>query len=73
MKLSKYLTIALSALAVFATLSTANAGDKKSCCEATVDAEKKCEHKCCTEAAKDGKICKKCHPDTKEEKKEDKK
>ena len=39
--------------------------DKKPCCEATVDAEKKCDHKCCQKAAEKGKICKKCHPDDK--------
>ena len=42
--------------------------DKKPCCEATVEAGKKCSHKCCVKAAEEGKVCEKCHP-----KKEDKK
>ena len=42
--------------------------EKKPCCEATVEAGKKCEHKCCVKAAKDGKVCEKCHP-KKDEKK----
>ena len=32
------------------------------CCDATVEAGKKCEHKCCTKAADKGKVCEKCHP-----------
>ena len=42
--------------------------DKKSCCEATVEAGKQCKHQCCVKAAEDGKVCEKCHP-KKEEKK----
>ncbi len=38
------------------------ADDKKPCCEATVEAGKKCEHKCCQKAAEEGKVCEKCHP-----------
>ncbi len=34
---------------------------KKPCCEATVDAGKKCIHKCCQAAAKNGNVCNKCH------------
>ena len=41
------------------------------CCDATVEAGKKCEHKCCVKASKDGKVCEKCHP-KKDEKKEEK-
>jgi len=41
--------------------------EKKSCCEATVEAGKKCKHECCVKAAEGGKVCEKCHP-----KKEDK-
>ncbi len=44
------------------------ADDKKPCCEATVEAGKKCDHKCCVKAAEDGKVCEKCHP-KKDEKK----
>jgi len=44
------------------------------CCDATVDAGKKCDHKCCVKAANDGKVCEKCHAKKdKEEKKEEKK
>jgi hypothetical protein len=35
---------------------------KKPCCEPTVEAGKKCEHKCCVSAANEGKVCEKCHP-----------
>lgn len=38
---------------------------KKACCEATVEAGKKCEHKCCVKAAGEGKVCEKCHPKSK--------
>jgi len=34
----------------------------KACCEPTVEAQKKCKHECCVNAAKEGKICEKCHP-----------
>ena len=44
------------------------ADDKKPCCEATVEAGKKCDHKCCQKAAEEGKVCEKCHP-KKDEKK----
>ena len=27
----------------------------------TVDAGKKCDHKCCQKASEAGKVCKKCH------------
>ena len=47
------------------------ADDTKPCCEATVDAGKKCEHKCCQKAAEAGKVCEKCHP-KKDDKKESK-
>ncbi|MDB6066135.1 MAG: hypothetical protein JWR26_2343 [Pedosphaera sp.] len=72
MKFMKSLTLAFCAATLLASLSIARADDKKACCAATVDAEKKCEHKCCTKAAEEGKICKKCHPDDKT-KAEDKK
>ena len=35
--------------------------EKKSCCEATTEAGKKCAHKCCVDAADAGKVCEKCH------------
>lgn len=41
---------------------TRAAGEKKACCEATVEAGKKCKHECCVKAANDGKVCEKCHP-----------
>jgi len=46
----------------------ANAADRKAkkagapCCEATVEAQKKCKNECCQKAATAGKICEKCHP-----------
>ena len=52
---------------MLASFSIARAEDKKPCCEATVDAEKKCEHECCQKAAEKGKICKKCHKDAKKD------
>ncbi len=36
--------------------------EKKPCCAATVEAQKKCAHKCCVKAAERGMICQKCHP-----------
>jgi len=67
MKLVKSLMLAAVALA-FCTNGLLAADDKKPCCEATVDAGKKCDHKCCVKAANDGKVCEKCHP-KKDEKK----
>ena len=65
--------IKLSLVAVCAVLMLAGsiraADEKKPCCEATVEAGKKCEHKCCVKAAGLDKVCKKCHP-AKEVKKE---
>lgn len=61
-------TVLICAAAMFATTGLLRAEDKKPCCEATVAAGLKCEHECCVKAAKDGKVCEKCHP-----KKEDKK
>jgi hypothetical protein len=43
--------------------------DKKPCCEATVEAGKKCTHECCKKAAAQDKVCKKCHPKKADEKK----
>ena len=36
--------------------------DKKPCCPATVEGGKTCSHDCCVKAAKEGKVCEKCHP-----------
>jgi hypothetical protein len=47
--------------------------DKKPCCEATVEAGLKCTNQCCIKAAKDGKVCEKCHPKKDEGKKAEKK
>jgi hypothetical protein len=69
MKLIKSLTVGLCAVALLASLSIARAEDKKeekkACCEATVEAGKKCDHACCKKAAEAGKTCKKCHKDEK--------
>jgi hypothetical protein len=74
MNFMKSLTVALCTFALLASLSLRAEDDKKeakkACCDATVEAGKKCEHKCCQKAAEAGKVCKKCH---KEEKKDDKK
>ncbi len=50
------------ALALLIGASAARGDEKKPCCEATVEAGKKCEHKCCVKAAEAGKVCEKCHP-----------
>jgi hypothetical protein len=71
MKMKKIAMVStlLCALAFVAGPSVARAiDDKKPCCEATVEAGKKCEHKCCQKAAEEGKVCEKCHP-KKDEKK----
>lgn len=36
--------------------------EKKPCCPATVEGGKSCAHQCCVKAAKDNKVCEKCHP-----------
>jgi len=54
------LSVAVCAFALMG-VSTRAADDKKPCCEATVEAGKKCDHKCCQTAAEKGKVCKKCH------------
>ena len=56
MKSVKSLVLAVVALA-FSSSSLLAA-----CCDATVEAGKKCDHKCCVKAANDGKVCEKCHP-----------
>jgi len=62
------LCAALFATLLFAAPAFARADDdKKPCCPATVEGGKKCAHDCCVKAAKEGKVCEKCHP--KEEKK----
>ena len=71
----KLMTAMVCALALIATSSRIRLGaqekeQKKPCCEATVEAGKKCKHECCKKAAEDGKVCEKCHPKKdKEEKK----
>lgn len=61
MKSIKMFSVAVCALVMLAG-SIRAADDKKPCCEATVEAGKKCEHKCCVTAAGKDKVCKKCHP-----------
>ena len=56
MKLVKSLVLAAVTLAFCSSSLLAG------CCEGTVEAGKKCEHKCCVKAAKAGKVCEKCHP-----------
>jgi len=77
MKTIKLMTAFLCALAMLATTSVVQVAvaqekpEKKPCCEATVEAGKKCKHDCCVKAAEAGKVCEKCHP-KKEEKKPEK-
>lgn len=61
MKTIRLFSVAVYALAMLAG-SLRAADEKKPCCDATVEAGKKCEHKCCTKAAGKDKVCKKCHP-----------
>lgn len=62
MKAIKLLTIAVCAFAWLGISNVRAAEDsKKPCCEATVEAGKKCDHACCKKAAEKGKVCKKCH------------
>ena len=65
-------TVLLCAAALLASTSLVRAEDakteKKPCCAATVEAGLKCEHECCVKAAKEGKVCEKCHPKTEEKK-----
>ena len=61
MKTIKLLSLAICAFALLSGGVRA-ADDKKPCCEATAEAGKKCEHKCCVKAGEKGEVCKKCHP-----------
>lgn len=58
---------------VLADDATDKKAETKPCCEATVDAGKKCDHECCKKAAEEGKVCEKCHPKKDEEKKSEEK
>jgi hypothetical protein len=74
MKIMTSLGALLFAAALLAGPGMVRADDKdekKGCCEATVEAGKKCKHDCCVKAAEGGKVCEKCHP-KKDEKKDDK-
>ena len=61
MKAIKLLSIAACTFALLSVSTVRAADEKKACCEATVEAGKKCDHKCCQNAAEKGKVCKKCH------------
>ena len=61
MKAIKLLTLAVCACAFMSVSPVQAADDKKPCCDATVEAGKKCDHKCCQKAAEKGNVCKKCH------------
>jgi len=71
----KSLSAILCAVALLAGSSFTGAQEKKDekkpCCEATVEAGKKCKHECCVKAANAEKVCEKCHP-KKDEKKDEK-
>lgn len=60
MKQIKSLT-ALACLAAF-LVSVSFAAADKTCCEKAKEKGEKCTHKCCVQAAKDGKVCEKCNP-----------
>ncbi len=66
MKAIKLLSIAVCAFALLSIPAVQAADDKKPCCEATVEAGKKCDHKCCQTASEKGKVCKKCHKSDKD-------
>lgn len=68
MKTIKLFSVAVCAIVMLAG-SIRAADEKKPCCDATVEAGKKCEHKCCVTAAGKDKVCKKCHPAKKTEEK----
>lgn len=68
MKIMTTLGALVFAAVLFAGPGLVRAQEKKPCCEATVEAGKKCKHECCVKAAESGKVCEKCHP-KKEEKK----
>jgi hypothetical protein len=55
------MSLTVCAFAVLSISPVRAADDKKPCCEATVDAGKKCDHKCCQKASEKGNVCKKCH------------
>ncbi len=63
MNITKLLTATAFAFALLASPVFA-----ETCCEKAKTAGKECAHKCCADAAKESKVCKKCNPD-KEEKK----
>jgi hypothetical protein len=65
MKSMKLLTMAACAFALMAGSLNVQA----SCCDDAKKAGKECAHKCCVEAAKNKKVCEKCNPPKKEEKK----
>jgi hypothetical protein len=59
------------ALALFASVNVATAGPG-GCCKKAQKADKECTHKCCVDAAKDGKWCEKCGGSGEKKKKEEK-
>src|SRR5512133_193004 len=75
---SKYMKklVLTSAFVLFATVlfsisavgapAAAPAAKKLTCCEAAKAKKEKCAHKCCAAAAKDGKVCEKCNPPSKD-------
>ncbi len=58
MNITKLLTTAAFAFAILGAPAYA-----ETCCEKAKAAGKECSHKCCMEATKEGKVCKKCNPD----------
>jgi len=60
--------LCFAALLAGSTVVRADDDEKKPCCPATVEGGKSCAHECCVKAAKENKVCEKCHP-KKDEKK----
>lgn len=68
MNITKLLTAAAFAFALLTSQASA-----ATCCEKAKAEGKECAHKCCQDAVKAGKVCEKCNPPKKDEKKEEKK
>lgn len=67
MNITKLLTATAFAFALLTSQAAAT------CCDKAKAEGKECAHKCCQDAVKAGKVCEKCNPPKKDEKKEEKK
>lgn len=57
---------ALFCAAAVAAPAPAAPAKKLTCCEAAKAKGEKCAHKCCATAAREGKVCDKCNPPSKD-------